>query len=342
MMEIALQTKENVIVAYNRIKYFIHKTPIVYSGTLNNLLGSNVFFKIDALQKTGAFKIRGVLNKLLSLKEQGVMPSKIVAYSTGNHALAISYAAKLFGISARVYLPENVSLIKKNIAKYYGAEVITLSTRQEAEDAAKFDGSTGEYAYLHPSDDDEIIAGSGTMCFEALTSLMNGEIGGEKVIPDAIFASCGGGGLLSGTFLSKELLSPSSLLIGAEPEIANDAYLSLQKNSIYRFQNSPNTCADGLRALGVSDRTFAYLKKIDELMLVSEENISYWTAWLTQLIKITCEPSAAISMAAAYAWLKRHNKRDKTILVLISGGNIDHEFYKNLLGNECFNKYPVL
>jgi len=220
------------------------------------------------------------------------MPGKIVAYSTGNHALAMAYTAKLFGIHARVYLPQNVSPIKKRIAKYYGAEVMEVKTRLEAENLSKKDGDNGFY-YLHPSDDDQTIAGAGTMCYEALIEMKKRNI----KMPEAIFASCGGGGLLAGTYLAKNLLSPSSKLIGAEPEIANDAYKSLQSGEINRFDDSPK--------------------------------IYYWTAWLMQTTKVTCEPSAAISMAAAYNWLKENNAK-KTILILISGGNIDPSLYQDL------------
>ena len=110
-----MQTSDMVTKAYSRISNHIHNTPLLYSETLNKIIGSNVYFKMDAMQKTGSFKLRGVLNHLLAMKENGNIPSKIVAYSTGNHALAMSHAAKLFGIHARVYLPENVSPIKKEL-----------------------------------------------------------------------------------------------------------------------------------------------------------------------------------------------------------------------------------
>ncbi|GAB4167543.1 MAG: serine/threonine dehydratase [Rickettsiaceae bacterium] len=326
------QTPETIAKAYSRIRPYIHKTPLLHSNLLNKMLNCKVYFKMDAMQKTGAFKIRGVLNHLLALKEQGKMPRKIVAYSTGNHALAMSYASKLFGIEARVYLPENVSPIKKRIAKYYGADVIEVATRQQAEDAAKLDSSKG-YHYLHPSDDDYTIAGAGTMCYEALLEMerMNKR-------PAAIFGPCGGGGLLAGSYLAKELLSPTTELHGVEPKNADDAYRSLNGSSIFRFVDSPDTIADGLRALSVSERTLNYLRKLDNFHLVDEKSIHYWTAWLIQMMKITCEPSAAISMAAAHSWLQ-DKPQDKIILILITGGNIDPEFYQELSDSDLFLSY---
>lgn len=330
-MKSKIQNPGVISTAYERIRAYIHKTPVLYSETLNGMLGNRVLFKIDAMQKTGAFKIRGVLNDLLSLQEFDKLPKNVVAYSTGNHALALGFASKLLGINARVYLPRYVSPVKKHIAKSYGAEVIEVETRQEAEELAFLDSTKGYY-YMHPSDSNEIIAGAGTMAYEAFSQISEAGM----ILPDYIFAPCGGGGLLSGTYLAKELSSPDSQIIGCEPEIANDAYRSLTNGDIYRFQNSPDTIADGLKALSICHRTFNYLQKLDDFVLVNESDIRHWTALLFQLLKITCEPSSAISMAAAYKVIEEKKLQDKDILILISGGNIDPDFYKNIGGNECY------
>ncbi|MFK7974209.1 MAG: serine/threonine dehydratase [Rickettsiaceae bacterium] len=318
----SLEQKQEVMrLAYLRIKQYIHKTPILQSNLLNNMFGNKIYFKMEALQKTGSFKIRGVLNHLLALKERGELPQKIVAYSTGNHGLAMAYAAKLFKIKARIYLPQNISPIKMNIAKFYGADVISVKTRQQAEDLAQYDGIKN-YHYLAPSDDNYTIAGAGTACYEALQ-----ELAAMNATPDVIFAPCGGGGLLSGSYLAKELLSPSTKLHGVEPQNANDAYRSLHSDEIFRFFDSPNTIADGLTALSVSDRTMHYLRKLDKFHLVEEEAIHYWTGWLMQIMKITCEPSAAISLEAVKNW-SHETKKNQSILVIITGGNVDHHLFK--------------
>lgn len=331
MTRYLIQNSHIILEAYDRIMPHIHKTPVLYSETLNNMLDNKVLFKIDAMQKTGAFKIRGVLNNLLSLKEKGKLPQKIVAFSTGNHALALGFVSKIFDIKVRVYLPRYVSPIKKRIAKSYGAEVIEVETRQEAEERSFLDTDNGYY-YMHPSDSDDTIAGAGTMAFEAFNQISESNLN----LPDFIFAPCGGGGLLSGTYLAKELSSPKSKLIGCEPTAANDAYRSLKAGSIYRFEHSPETIADGLRALSICPRTFNYLQKLDDFLLVDEADIHHWTALLFQLIKITCEPSSAISMAAANKAIQEQNLKGRTILIMISGGNIDPEFYKNLGEDECY------
>jgi len=269
---------------------------------------------------------------LLELKEQNKLPKKIVAYSTGNHGIGMAWVAKLLNIKARIYLPQNTSLIKQQAACYYGAEVIFTETRIEAENRAKEDIENGFY-YLHPSDSDATIAGAGTMCYEALQQL--------KFSPDAIFASCGGGGLLSGSYLAKELASPKSLLIGTEPKEADDAYRSVKSGKVYRFTQSPVTVADGLRTLSVSERTFAYLEKLDNFFLVDEQKIYYWTAWLIHLLKVACEPSCAMNMEGAMQWLKTQNT-PKKVLILISGGNIDPSLYRELWKEDYLLNIPRL
>jgi threonine dehydratase len=319
-MAIIIQPPSNISAAYERIKDYVDFTPIITSEILDNILNHHIYFKADALQKTGSFKVRGALNHLLELKEQGNLPQKLVAYSTGNHGIGLAYAAGIVGVKARIYLPKYTSKVKQESASYYGAEVIYTDNRSQAEESAKSDGRNGFY-HIHPSDSDTTIAGAGTLCYEALNQL--------DFKPDAIFASCGGGGLLSGSYLAKELLSPSSLLIGCEPENANDAYLSLKNNSIYKFDSSPSTVADGLRSLALSERTFSYIKKLDDFYLCSEYEIYYWTAWLTHLLKIACEPSSALNMACVIKWLKTKTSPQR-VLVLISGGNIDPSLYQEL------------
>ncbi|WP_375326844.1 serine/threonine dehydratase [Candidatus Tisiphia endosymbiont of Nemotelus uliginosus] len=331
-MKLPIEHTHPIIIASNRIKEYLYLTPIIQSSTLNEMLGHEIFFKAESLQKTGAFKVRGVLNHLLELQEQKSLPAKIVAYSTGNHGLGLAWAAKILKVHARVYLPKNTSLIKQQAARYYGAEVILTSTRQVAEDRAKADIANGFY-YLHPSNSNSSVVGASTMCYEALQQL--------PFCPDAIFASCGGGGLLSGSYLAKELLSPSTLLIGVEPSQANDAFLSIKQNAIYRFTDSPNTVADGLRTLSVSERTFNYLKKLDDIFLAEEHLIYYWTNWLIHLLKIACEPSCALNMGGVVNWLKKQSTPQK-VLVLLSGGNIDVSLYQELGKREDLLHGPSL
>ncbi len=307
--------------AQERLAPFLHKTPLITSQRLNSIFGHNFVFKAEGLQKTGAFKIRGALNHLLSLKERGELPPHVVTYSTGNHGIAVAYCAKLLNINARIYLPSNTCRVKQEQAISFGGQIIITQSRIEAENRAHYDGLNGLY-YLHPSDSMSTIEGHATLCFEALTQSE------DKI--DAIFASCGGGGLLSGCYLAKERFDSSIKVIGVEPEIAGDAYRSRNTGEIYQFTHSPNTIADGLRTLRLSKRTFEYIKKLDDFVLVSEDEIKYWTIWLMHLLKILCEPSCATSMAGAYKWIKAQDAR-KNILIIISGGNIDLNILSELL-----------
>ncbi len=142
--------------AYNRISAYIHRTPLVSSLILNNFLGHEILFKVECLQKIGAFKIRGALNTLLSLKEQNALPKEVVAFSSGNHAQAVAYASKMLNVKATIILPSFTSPIKQQATKYYGAEVINTATRKEAEEKTAEIASKGAF-FIHPFDNDETI-----------------------------------------------------------------------------------------------------------------------------------------------------------------------------------------
>ncbi|AVP87563.1 threonine dehydratase [Candidatus Phycorickettsia trachydisci] len=310
-----IQDTSNLLKACENIQNRLVQTPVTICRELNEKFGHNFYFKMDCLQKTGAFKVRAVLNHLLSLQNEGHLPKEIVTYSTGNHAIALGYVCNLLGIKCRIYLSRFTSTTKIEMIQKYNPEIIFTENRKEAEIIARSD----EKGYfLHPSDSDLSIAGSGTMCYEALQQL--------DVKPDAIFAACGGGGLLSGSFLAKKLLSPDSLLFGCEPQSANDAFLSLQDKKIFELQQTPQSIADGLITPKLSPRTFEYIKKLDGIILSTEEEIKNWTISLNRLLKNKIEPSSAITMPCAIKWLEKTPPLKKqNILLLISGGNLDHQ-----------------
>jgi len=321
--------REAIKDAHSRIKPFIKRTPVMSSGILNQWLGHEVFFKAEILQTTGAFKIRGALNTLLALKEQGKLPKQVVAFSSGNHAQAVAYAANLLDVPATIFLPEFASKIKQQATASYGAKVINTKSRQEAE--ARTLELSGEGAYaIHPYDNDLVIAGQGTASFEALQ---------DVVEPDAVFSPCGGGGLTCGTYLTVQLLSPKTQVFGCEPLIANDATRSYQTGNIVKLADTPKTIADGVRTLAVSERTFYYLKKLNGFIEATEDEIIYWTQWLSHLLKISVEPTSALAMACAYKWLAKQNTKQR-ILVLLSGGNIDPETQRLVWQNDWLQKVP--
>jgi threonine dehydratase len=325
-------SKENILKAYSRIKPVIHHTPLVTSERLNKMIGHDIIFKAEGMQVTGSFKVRGVLNTLLSLDEQKNLPKKITAYSSGNHAKALAWAgSEIANISTEVYMHKSASLSKREAIKDLGANLIITETRLEAEQNARNLGLTPDHYFLHPSDNDFVLEGAATLTYEALQELDSA--------PDAIFAACGGGALLSGVYLGTKAAGKICKIYGAEPEIANDAATSYKLGKIVGFDESPQTIADGLRTLKVSPRTFNYLQKLDGFVEVSEEEILYWSVWLHELLDVPCEPTAAVSMAAVFKWLKGQNKRQK-VLVILSGGNIDQEISDILKSSEHLNNHP--
>ena len=310
----------HIIAAYNRIFSFIKNTEIFTLDKLNQQVnGHQIFFKNDAQQITGAFKIRGVLNCLLYLKEQSKLPKNIVAYSSGNHAKAISYLAKEFGINAKIYMPENSALSKIEAVKNNGAELFLTKTRKDAENLSRIEGQKENHYFLHPSDNDLVIQGASTLCYESLldNKFQNG-------YPNAIFAAIGGGALIASTYLAAKCFDSNIKIIGAEPENANDASKSFKNKKIFSFHDSPTTIADGVVTLSLSERTFSYIKHIDNIIEVSEQEIAYWTIWINNMISCRIETTAALPLAAAIKWLKTQSSPQK-ILVMLSGGNISSD-----------------
>ncbi len=326
-----LLSPDVVVAAGKRIAPFITRTQLATSGLLNSWLGHEVFFKMECQQKSGAYKIRGAMNALLSLKEQGQLPEKIVTFSSGNHAAATAKVGKMLGVETVVIMPSFVSKVKQQATAGYGAELILTKTRQEAEAMAVEQQSKGAWL-LHPYDSDLSIAGQGTACLEALED-------GAK--PDAIFAVCGGGGLLSGTWLAAQKLAPESLVFGCEPELANDATRSFRSGAIQAFNETPMTIADGARTLKVGQRPFAYLQKLDDFYEVSERDIMYWTQWLQNLLKASIEPTAAVAMGAAHQWLRTQDKK-RRVLVILSGGNMDAATQALLWKQDFLGERPTL
>lgn len=324
-------SSEDVLRAQSRIAPHIHRTPLVTSPLLNEWLGHEVHFKLESQQAIGAFKIRGALNALLSLAEQNCLPKRVVAVSSGNHAQAVARACAMLGCEATVVMPKFVSQVKQIATRGYGAKLILTDTRQEADAQAHALRQQDAY-FIHPSDDDAVIAGQGTACLEALQ---------DGAAPEAIFATCGGGGLLSGSWLAAQALAPQAAVFGAEPKIANDAARSYASGSIVAFEHTPMTIADGARTLHVSERTFYYLRQLAGFYEAEEEQIIYWSQWLSHVLKVSVEPTSAVAMAAAFEWLKTQSGR-KRALVIISGGNIDAGTQQAIWSQDYLTQRPSL
>lgn len=319
-------TPKNILNSHNLIKEHIHNTALVTSNLLNDMLGHKIYFKLENQQKTGSFKARGAINTLLTLKKSNKLAKELVAYSSGNHAQALAWAGNKLQSNVTIYLPEFVSSIKKSSILRYGANLIETKTRNEAEQLAQ---NHNGY-FIHPSSNPTSILGYGTACLEALQTNIN---------PSAIFVPCGGGGLMVGSLISSRLFSPNIKIIAGEPIKANDAAMSFRMRQIYSFDHSPETIADGAKTLAISELIFSYFEQIEHIYEVEEEEIIYWNVWIMHLLKIICEPTSAMAMAAACRWLKSQ-KSSQEILVIISGGNIDQATYRKLWHNNYLETMP--
>jgi threonine dehydratase len=321
---------QQIITAHQRISPYIYPTPLLQSPLLNQWLGHQVFFKVEGQQRTGSFKIRGALNALLTLREHQQLPPHVVTLSSGNHAQACALAGQLLGIKVTVYIPQGSSAVKIQATRSYGATVEITATRALAEQQVAETIAQGAF-FLPPYDHDDVILGQGTACYAALQHQRH---------PDAIFATCGGGGWLAGSWLAKQLLSPTAKLFGGEPANANDASQSYRAGQLITLAQPPQTLADGARVSCVAARTFAYLQQLDGFFEASEMRIIYWTQWLNHLLKCSVEPTSAVAMEAAFQWLNTQNC-PQTIVVLLSGGNMDAETYRQVWQHNYLHQAPA-
>lgn len=304
-------TKEDIEKAHVKIKPFIHHTPVLTNSSINEMAGTELYFKCENFQKIGAFKIRGGMNASLSLSPDQ-LATGLATHSSGNHAQAIAFAAKTLGTKAYIVMPSNSPSVKVNAVKGYGAEVIFCEPNQLARETAlqKVVDETGA-AFIHPYDDDRVITGQATCVRELITTVPG---------LDTIFTPVGGGGLLSGTALGVHYFHPSAKVYAGEPEGAADAILSFQSG---RVEKAPylNTIADGLLTT-LSERTLSIiLKHVEDIFLVSEEEIKAALRLVYERMKIVVEPSCVVPLAAV---LKNKNQfQGQKIGIILTGGNVD-------------------
>jgi len=297
--------------AHKRIKEIANPTPVMASSTLDELTRSKCFLKCENFQRTGAFKFRGALNALSELSPEQ-RTKGVITHSSGNHAQALALAARLLRIRAIVVMPRNARPVKVAATKGYGAKIIFCGTQPTDREMAvtpliKKHG----YVFIHPCNDRRIIAGAGTVAYELIKEV--GEL-------DYVFCPVGGGGLLSGTAIAAKGLLPSCKVIGVEPKNADDAFQSFKAGKIIPVKN-PNTIADGLRT-SLGNITFGIIReKVDQIIIVSEEEIVDAMRFLWERMKLVVEPSGAVSLAGALS--KQIDLESQRVGMIISGGNID-------------------
>ncbi len=312
-------TIEDIKHAAERIKPFVHRTPVFTSVSINRICDARVFFKAENLQKVGAFKARGATNAVFSIEKNNLKNSErsvntVATHSSGNHAAALAYAACCCAMHAHVVMPENAPPVKKAAVAGYGAEITYCEPTQQArEDAlASIIEQTGA-VFIHPYNDHRVIAGQATAALELL----------EQVPElDTVLAPVGGGGLISGTALSVSALKPETEVFGAEPESADDAYRSLQAKKIIPVTN-PQTIADGLRT-SLGELTFPIIQKhVTAILTVSDTVIIEAMRLIWERMKLVVEPSAAVTLAVLLT--KREQIKGSKIGLIVSGGNVDLE-----------------
>lgn len=297
--------------AAERIKPYIHRTPVFTSSSLNHMVHADLFFKCENFQKVGAFKFRGACNAVLSLSESEARRG-VATHSSGNHAAALALAAQRRGIPAFIVMPKTAPEVKKAAVAGYGGKIVFCEPTLAAREAtlAKIVEETGA-TFIHPYNDPWVIAGQGTAALELLV---------EVPELDVIMTPVGGGGLLSGTAIVTSELSPTTQIIGAEPEGADDAYRSLQEGRIVP-SIQPRTIADGLLT-SLGDLTFSILQKhVQKIVTVSEKAIITGMRHVWERMKIIIEPSAAVPVGALFE--RKIDLSGKRIGIILSGGNVD-------------------
>ena len=310
-MNLILPTLADIREAHQRIVPYIHHTPVMKSDLVNELMGAEIYFKCENLQKVGAFKFRGASNAVLQLDSKDAV-NGVGTHSSGNHAAALAKAAAMKNIPAYIVMPDNSPEVKKNAVAAYGAKITfcepTLEARESTmEEVIKETGCT----FIHPYNRFDIIAGQGTAALELL-----------ELVPDLdiVMAPVGGGGLLSGTAICTKGIDKNIKVWAGEPNGADDAFRSIQAGRIIPSVN-PQTIADGLLT-SLGDLTFKAIgENVDKIHLCSEENLVKAMQLIWERMKIIIEPSSAVPLGALMqnpgGW------EGKKIGIILSGGNVE-------------------
>ncbi|XP_051137048.1 serine racemase [Andrographis paniculata] len=302
--------------AQERISSYVHTTPVLSSETLNSMSGRRLFFKCECFQKGGAFKFRGACNAVFSLPDDQAVKG-VVTHSSGNHAAALSLAAKLRGIPAHIVIPENAPKCKVENVLRYGGRVTwsEAAMRSREEVAAKVIQETGA-VLIHPYNDSRIISGQGTISLELV-----------QQIPqiDTIIVPISGGGLISGVAIAAKSINPKIRILAAEPKGADDAAQSKASGKIITLPET-KTIADGLRAF-LGSLTWPVVRDlVDDIIVVDDKEVIEAMRLCYNILKVAVEPSGAIGLAAVLSDRFRNNPAWKdcdNVGIIVSGGNVD-------------------
>ncbi len=306
-----IPTYDDVTEAHERIRPYIHRTPVLTSSFFNNLTGAELFFKCENFQKAGAFKARGASNAVFGLSDD--MAAKGVAtHSSGNHGLSLSYAAGRRGIPVTVVMPRTAPDAKKAAVRGYGGQVVECEPSTSSREAvfAEVLAETGA-DFVHPYNDPRVIAGQATCSKELVEEI--GDI-------DAVIAPIGGGGMVSGSCLTLSNISPKTKIYAAEPLNADDAARSFRAGHIIA-DDAPETVADGLK-VPLKELTWHFVSNyVTDILIATEEEIvdAMYLTW--QRMKIVIEPSSAVPLATILK--NKEIFAGKRVGVILTGGNVD-------------------
>ncbi|WP_320949583.1 threonine ammonia-lyase [Fusobacterium animalis] len=301
---------QDFITAKEKLSKVLLKTSLIQSPIFSKEAGNEVYIKPENLQKTGSFKIRGAYNKITNLSDEEKKKG-VIASSAGNHAQGVAYGAKESGIKAVIVMPKSTPLIKVESTKQYGAEVVLHGdVYDDAFKKAKELEEKEGYIFVHPFDDEDVIYGQGTIALEILEELPE---------TDIILVPIGGGGLISGIACAAKILKPEIKIIGVEPDGAASAYEAIKEDKVIELKEA-NTIADGTAVKKIGNITFEYIKKyVDEIITVSDYELMEAFLLLVEKHKIIAENSGILSLAA----LKKLKEKNKKVVSVVSGGNID-------------------
>jgi threonine dehydratase len=301
---------DRIRAAHERVRAYIHRTPVLTSSRFDDASGAKLFFKCENFQKIGAFKARGATNAVFVLDDASAKRG-VVTHSSGNHGTALARAAKLRKIPAHIVMPKNSAKVKVRAVEGYGANIVFCEATQEAREAAcaSLMAQTGA-TLIHPFENEDVMAGQGTAAIELL----------EDADVDLVMCPIGGGGLLCGTAVAAKSMQPKIKVIAVEPENADDAAKSFRAGK--RIVTKKNfTIADGLRT-NVGERNFPIIQcYVDDVVTVSEDAIVSAMRRIWETMKIVIEPSAAVPYAVIL-----EDKIDivgKRVGIILTGGNVD-------------------
>ncbi|MCC8459876.1 threo-3-hydroxy-L-aspartate ammonia-lyase [Photorhabdus aegyptia] len=314
---------DDVIAAARRIEGYAYRTPVLTSRTADEMTGAKLFFKCENYQRMGAFKFRGAFNALSQFSDEQ-RRNGVVTYSSGNHAQAISLAARILNIPATIIMPFDAPAAKVAATEGYGGKIVfydryTDDREQIGRELSERHGLTLIPPYDHP----HVIAGQGTAAKELFE-----EVGGL----DALFVCLGGGGLLSGSALVARHFSPECKIYGVEPETGNDAQQSFRQGKIVHI-DTPKTIADGAQTRHLGQYTFDIIRKnIDDIFTVSDEELVDAMRFYAERMKMIVEPTGCLSFAAVRQMSTQ--LQGQRVGIIVSGGNVDIERYCALLAKQ--------